>query len=73
MKLYTKAELISLIREVSAAGWHKSVKRTKDSRNDGAVGNTLDFDYCLIGSKVNFVSYLTKLKLIFAIPILRVG
>ncbi|MBO9313557.1 MAG: MvaI/BcnI restriction endonuclease family protein [Chloroflexus sp.] len=42
MKLYTKDELISLIRQKSAAGWHKSVKQTKDTRNDGAVGNTLE-------------------------------
>ncbi len=50
MKLYTKAELISLIREVNAAGWHKSVKQTKDTRNDGAVGNTLEM---LLGLQEN--------------------
>lgn len=42
MKLYTKDELIETIREVSARGWHKSVKKTIDTRNDGAVGNTLE-------------------------------
>ncbi len=42
MKLYTKDELTEKIREVSSAGWHKSVKKTRDTRNDGAVGNTLE-------------------------------
>lgn len=42
MKLYTKDELIEAIREVSARGWHRSVKNTIDTRNDGAVGNTLE-------------------------------
>ncbi len=43
MKLYTKDDaLIEAIREVSARGWHKSVKETIDTRNDGAVGNTLE-------------------------------
>jgi len=42
MKLYTKEEFIEAIREISARGWHRSVKRTVDTRNDGAVGNTLE-------------------------------
>lgn len=42
MKLYTKDELIKKIRELSASGWHSSVKDTVDARNDGAVGNTLE-------------------------------
>lgn len=42
MKLYTKKELIELIRQVFEQGWHKSVKETIDTRNDGAVGNTLE-------------------------------
>lgn len=43
MKLYTKEEFIEAIREISALGWHRSVKDTRDTRNDGAVGNTLEF------------------------------
>lgn len=42
MKLYTKDELIEAILEVSARGWHRSVKSTYNVRNDGAVGNTLE-------------------------------
>ena len=42
MKLYTKDDLIEQIRAVCNAGWHKSVKKTIDTRNDGAVGNTLE-------------------------------
>lgn len=42
MKLYTKEELVAAIREVSARGWHRSVKNTVNTRNDGAVGNTLE-------------------------------
>jgi hypothetical protein len=42
MKLYTKDELIEVIRQVSARGWHKSIKNTIKTRNDGAVGNTLE-------------------------------
>lgn len=42
MKLYTKEELIKEIAEVSARGWHRSVKNSIDTRNDGAVGNTLE-------------------------------
>ncbi|MEW6087722.1 MAG: MvaI/BcnI family restriction endonuclease [bacterium] len=42
MKLFTKDELINAIRKLSNQGWHKSVKKTIDIRNDGAVGNTLE-------------------------------
>jgi hypothetical protein len=42
MKLYTKEELVEIMREVFDRGWHRSVKRTRDTRNDGAVGNTLE-------------------------------
>lgn len=42
MKLYSKEELIKEIRKIFDAGWHKSVKKTIDTRNDGAVGNTLE-------------------------------
>lgn len=42
MKLYTKNELIERIREISAEGWHRTIKNTIDTRNDGAVGNTLE-------------------------------
>ena len=42
MKLYTKDELIDNIRAISQKGWIKSVKETRDTRNDGAVGNTLE-------------------------------
>ena len=50
MKTYTKESLISEIRAVFRQGWHKSVKQTYDSRNDGAVGNTLEV---LLGIKEN--------------------
>ncbi len=50
MKLYTKEELIQAIREVFRHGWHKSVKETRDVRNDGAVGNTLEM---LLGIEEN--------------------
>lgn len=50
MKLYTKGELIERIREISAEGWHRSVKNTIDTRNDGAVGNTLEI---LLGLEEN--------------------
>jgi len=49
-KLYTKDELIEAIKEIAAAGWHKSVKKTVDVRNDGAVGNTLEI---LLGIQEN--------------------
>jgi hypothetical protein len=42
VKLYTKDDLIEQIREVCNVGWHRSVKNTIDTRNDGAVGNTLE-------------------------------
>jgi len=42
MKLYTKGQLIEAIGEIFDKGWHKSVKKTRDTRNDGAVGNTLE-------------------------------
>ena len=42
MKFDTQSELIEAIREVFASGWHSSVKQTIDTRNDGAVGNTLE-------------------------------
>lgn len=42
MKRYTKEELVNAIREIAAQGWHPSVKKTINMRNDGAVGNTLE-------------------------------
>ena len=42
MKLYTKNQLIQAIGEIFEQGWHRSVKKTRDTRNDGAVGNTLE-------------------------------
>jgi len=42
MKLFTKDELTNAIKVIASQGWHKSVKRTRDTRNDGAVGNTLE-------------------------------
>lgn len=42
MRLYSKEDLIAAIREIANAGWHRSVKSTVDTRNDGAVGNTLE-------------------------------
>jgi hypothetical protein len=50
MKLYTKEELIQAMREIFAHGWYRSVKETPDTRNDGAVGNTLE---ALLGIKEN--------------------
>lgn len=50
MKLFTKEELIAEIKKISFRGWHKSVKKTIDRRNDGAVGNTLEV---LLGIKEN--------------------
>jgi len=50
LRLYTKDELIAAIREVAARGWHMSVKKTIQTRNDGAVGNTLEV---LLGLKEN--------------------
>jgi len=42
MNSYTKEDLIKRICEISKNGWHKSVKKTINARNDGAVGNTLE-------------------------------
>src|SRR3990172_12920088 len=50
MKLYSKDELVDAMRKVFKEGWHKSVKHTIDTRNDGAVGNTLER---LLGIKEN--------------------
>jgi len=50
MELLSKEKLIQDILEVCRQGWHKSVKRTIDTRNDGAVGNTLER---LLGIKEN--------------------
>jgi hypothetical protein len=50
MKLYTKEQLVEAIGEIFQQGWHKSVKTTLDTRNDGAVGNTLE---TLLGLKEN--------------------
>ena len=50
MKLYTKEQLIEAMREIFRQGWHGSVKETRDTRNDGAVGNTLE---TLLGLKEN--------------------
>jgi len=40
MDLYTKEELVEIIRDIFDQGWHRSVKKTRTTRNDGAVGNT---------------------------------
>jgi len=50
MIIYTKEGLIQEIKHIAAQGWHKSVKETRDTRNDGAVGNTLEN---LLGIKEN--------------------
>ncbi|MBF0320821.1 MAG: MvaI/BcnI restriction endonuclease family protein [Nitrospirae bacterium] len=50
MKLYTKEEMISSIKRIIDTGWYKSVKKTINKRNDGAVGNTLEV---LLGIKEN--------------------
>jgi len=50
MRLYSKEEVVEIIRELFNSGWHKSVKRTIDTRNDGAVGNTLE---SLLGIREN--------------------
>lgn len=42
VQIITKKALIDEIRSVTKRGWIKSVKKTKDVRNDGAVGNTLE-------------------------------
>lgn len=41
-KTWTKDELIKAIRDIANSGWHSSVKKTRNTRNDGAVGNTLE-------------------------------
>lgn len=50
MKLFSKEELIEEIVKISKKGWCKSVKSTIDTRNDGAVGNTLEI---LLGIEEN--------------------
>ncbi len=42
VRIITKNQLIDEIKSVAKRGWIKSVKKTKDVRNDGAVGNTLE-------------------------------
>lgn len=49
-QLYNKHELIALIADIGKRGWHKSVKRTVNMRNDGAIGNTLE---ALLGLQEN--------------------
>jgi len=50
MRTFTKEGLIQEIKSIAAQGWHRSVKETRDTRNDGAVGNTLE---TLLGIKEN--------------------
>lgn len=50
MKIFSREGLIQEIKSIAAQGWHKSVKETKNTRNDGAVGNTLEI---LLGIKEN--------------------
>lgn len=50
MKIFTKEGLVQEIKYIASQGWHRSVKETKDTRNDGAVGNTLEI---LLGIKEN--------------------
>lgn len=50
VKLFTKEGLIQTLRDIFSEGWHRSVKRTVNFRNDGAVGNTLE---TLLGIKEN--------------------
>ena len=50
MKLYTKEQLIQALGEIFKRGWHRSVKKTCNTRNDGGVGNTLE---ALLGIKEN--------------------
>jgi len=50
MVTYTKEGLIREIKRVAERGWQRSVKDTRDTRNDGAVGNTLEN---LLGIKEN--------------------
>jgi hypothetical protein len=42
IQVISKEQLIEEIRRISQEGWIKSVKKIKDARNDGAVGNTLE-------------------------------
>ena len=42
IKVLTKEQLIDQIKSATKRGWVKSVKKTKNTRNDGAVGNTLE-------------------------------
>lgn len=42
MKLYRKEELIHEIGKIFEKGWIPSVKKTRNVRNDGAIGNTLE-------------------------------
>ena len=41
-EIYSKEELIKAICTIAGNGWHQSVKDTRNTRNDGAVGNTLE-------------------------------
>jgi len=50
MTLFSKEKLIEKILEVFDRGWHRSVKKTINTRNDGAVGNTLEM---LLGIREN--------------------
>ncbi|MDZ7346815.1 MAG: MvaI/BcnI family restriction endonuclease [candidate division KSB1 bacterium] len=50
MNIITKEQLLESLYKISAKGWHKSVKDTITTRNDGAVGNTLE---ALLGLKEN--------------------
>jgi hypothetical protein len=50
MRLFSKEQLIEKILEVFDQGWHRSVKKTIDTRNDGAVGNTFEI---LLGIREN--------------------
>jgi len=42
IKTYTKEQLVAAMHDIFDQGWHKSVKKTVNKRNDGAVGNTLE-------------------------------
>lgn len=50
IELKSKEELIENITKITKMGWVESIKKKKDSRNDGAVGNTLEN---LLGIKEN--------------------
>jgi hypothetical protein len=49
-EIISKEDLIAKIRLIAERGWHRSVKRTINTRNDGAVGNTLE---ALLGIREN--------------------